>query len=369
MADHLVAFSIPFFLILIALEAFYLRRKRGKKLRLNDTLTNLNCGTITLVFELFTKGGLFLIFNYVATNWGLYSWDMAAASTWIIFFFIYDFFYYWGHRLAHSVNFMWGGHLPHHQSEEYNLSVALRQGAFQDTVNFPVFLPMAFMGCPIEVFAVVLLLNKFFQLWVHTEAIGRVPFIEGILNTPSAHRVHHAVNSRYVDKNHGGVIMLWDRLFGTWSSERDAEPCIYGVRKPYRSWNPLYAHVDWWARLWEDSVNTERWQDKVKLWFMPTGWRPQDVAKTNPWKPYDIARYQKYDPWVNAKRMVAAVVLFLSTLPLISHLLYKQFELPLLSKLGIAAVIVVCLGLCGYFLGGAKAKRNSSPAENEVGIE
>jgi len=102
---------------------------------------------------------------------------------------------------------------------------------------------------------------------------------------------------------------------------------------------------------------------------MPTGWRPQDLAKTNPWKPYDIARYQKYDPWVNAKRMVAAVVLFLSTLPLISHLLYKQFELPLLSKLGIAAVIVVCLGLCGYLLGGAKAKRSSSPAENEVGIE
>lgn len=351
MADHFIAFSIPFFLVLIALEAIYLWRTKKQAFRINDTLTNLNCGIVTLIFELFTKAGLFVIFDYVSRHWGVTRWDSANYSTWIVFFFVYDFFYYWGHRFAHRINFMWGGHLPHHQSEEYNLSVALRQGAFQDTVNFPVFLPMALMGCPIEVFATVLLLNKFFQLWVHTETIGRVPWIEGILNTPSAHRVHHAVNPAYVDKNHGGVIMLWDRLFGTWASERDTEPCVYGVRKPYRSWNPLVAHIDWWKLLWRDSVNTKRWQDKIKLWFKPTGWRPQDVARLDPWLPFDMERHQKFNPNLSRTRAVIAVLLFLATLPLVSHLLYQQFTLPLVDKIALAAVVVLCINSCGALLG------------------
>lgn len=134
-----------------------------------------------MIFELFTKAGLFVIFAYLSTNFGLIEWDMKSPFIWILFFFVYDFFYYWGHRLAHTVNFMWSGHLPHHQSEDDNFTVALRQGAFQDTVNFPVFLPMAIMGCPIEVFSTVLLLNKFLQFWVHTKAIGRVPLISHLL--------------------------------------------------------------------------------------------------------------------------------------------------------------------------------------------
>jgi sterol desaturase/sphingolipid hydroxylase (fatty acid hydroxylase superfamily) len=352
MADHYVAFSIPFFLVFIALEALFFWRKNASNLRLNDGLTNLSCGIVTLIFELFTKGGLFLFFDFISRNFGLIEWDMSAAYTWIVFFFIYDFFYYWAHRFSHSINFLWSGHLPHHQSEEYNFTVALRQGAFQDTLNFPVFLPMAIMGCPIEVFATVLLLNKFFQFWIHTQAIGRVPFIEGIFNTPSAHRVHHAVNPIYVDKNHGGIVMLWDKLFGTWAAERDDEPCIYGVRKPYRSWDPLHAHIDWWAKLWKDATHTQKWRDKIKLWFMPTGWRPADVAQSDPWEAYDIERYQKYNPKIEPWRKVVAVVIFFFTLPLISHLLYEQFNLSLLEKGGISLVILACLYLCGYLLNG-----------------
>ncbi len=354
MADHYVAFSIPFFLLFIALESAFFWQKNRTPLRLNDSLTNMSCGIVTLIFELFTKGGLFLIFALVSNKFGLVEWDVGSAITWILFFFVYDFFYYWGHRLSHTVNFMWSGHLPHHQSEEYNFTVALRQGAFQDTLMFPVFIPMAIMGCPIEVFATVLLLNKFFQFWIHTRAIGRVPVIEGILNTPAAHRVHHAVNTRYIDKNYGGVIMLWDRLFGTWAEECEEEPCVFGVRKPYRSWNPIAAHVDWWARLWEDAVATERWADKLKLWFMPTGWRPADVARSNPWKPYDIARYEKYDPEASLWQKTVSVALFLATLPLISHLLLEQFSLPLWNKVGFAIVILACLYASAYFLNGSK---------------
>lgn len=356
MADHYVAFSIPFFLLLIGLESLFFWRKNRSSLRINDSLTNMSCGIITLIFELFTKGGLFLTFAYLSNRLGLFEWNMGSAFTWILFFFVYDFFYYWGHRLSHTVNFMWNGHLPHHQSEEYNFTVALRQGALQDTLMFPVFLPMAIMGCPLEVFATVLLLNKFFQFWIHAKAIGRVPYIEGILNTPSAHRVHHAVNPRYVDKNHGGVIMLWDKLFGTWAEERDEEPCVYGVRQPYRSWDPLYAHVDWWARLWKDAVNTEKWTDKIRLWFMPTGWRPADVTKSDPWKPYDIENYKKYDPAVSLWQKVAAITLFLATLPIISHLLFEQFSLPLWNKAGLAVVIIACLYACAYLLNGTKRK-------------
>ncbi|WP_161494470.1 sterol desaturase family protein [Marinobacter salexigens] len=356
MADHYVAFSIPFFLLFIGLESFFFWRKNRTSLRVNDSLTNMSCGIITLIFELFTKGGLFLIFAYLSNRFGLFEWNMGSAFTWILFFFVYDFFYYWGHRLSHTINFMWNGHLPHHQSEEYNFTVALRQGALQDTLVFPIFLPMAFMGCPIEVFATVLLLNKFFQFWIHTKAIGRVPLIEGVFNTPSAHRVHHAVNPRYIDKNYGGVVMFWDKLFGTWAEERDEEPCVYGVRKPYRSWDPLYAHVDWWARLWKDAVNTEKWTDKIKLWFMPTGWRPADVNESDPWTPYDIENYKKYDPDVSIWQKTMSVALFLATLPLISHLLFEQFTLPLWKKAVLSVVIMVCLYACAYLLNGTKRK-------------
>tara|TARA_R110001599_G_scaffold13109_1_gene60282 strand:- start:461 stop:1576 length:1116 start_codon:yes stop_codon:yes gene_type:complete len=352
MADHYVAFSIPFFLLFITMETLFFMHKNAKKIRFNDSLTNLSCGIITLIFELFTKGGLFILFDFIARKFGLIEWDMNAAFTWIIFFFIYDFFYYWAHRFSHSINFLWSGHLPHHQSEEYNFSVALRQGAFQDTLNFPVFIPMALLGCPIEVFATVLLLNKFFQFWIHTQAIGRVPYIEGILNTPAAHRVHHAVNPNYIDKNYGGVIMYWDKLFGTWAAERDDEPCIFGVRKPYRSWDPLFAHIDWWGKLWKDAVNTQKWSDKVKLWFMPTGWRPVDVTQNDPWDAYDIDRYQKYDPKVDIWRKIAALVIFCLTLPMISYLLYEQFNLSLLEKGGMSLVILACLYFCGYLLNG-----------------
>lgn len=354
MVDHYVAFSIPFFLLFILLESLFFWRKNKEKLRINDSLTNLSCGIVTLIFEVFTKGGLFFIFDYMSQSIGVTEWDMSSAFTWVLFFFVYDFFYYWGHRLSHEVNFMWNGHLPHHQSEEYNFTVALRQGALQDTLNFPVFLPMALMGCPIEVFATVLLLNKFFQFWIHTRAIGRVPLIEGIFNTPAAHRVHHAVNPIYVDRNYGGVVMLWDKLFGTWADEREEEPCVYGVRKPYRSWNPLYAHVDWWARLWKDTVNTQRWPDKIKLWFKPTGWRPDDVANNDPWQPYDIERYQKYDPKVSLGRKIMSIALFLLILPMVSHLLIEQFNLPLLDKAIISVGILFMLFLCGYLLKGSR---------------
>ena len=311
MADHYVAFSIPFFILFITLEACFFRRKNKYKLRFNDSLSNLSCGIVTLIFELFTKGGLFLFFDVISRQFGLIEWSMGASLTWVVFFFVYDFFYYWGHRLSHSVNFMWGGHLPHHQSEDYNFTVALRQGAFQDTLNFPVFIPMALMGCPVEVFATVLLLNKFFQFWVHTRAIGRVPLIEGIINTPAAHRVHHAVNPIYMNKNYGGVIMLWDKLFNTWVEEREDQPCVYGVHKPYRSWNPIYAHVEWWGQLWNDSVNTQRWEDKIKLWFKPTGWRPADVTRSRPSKPYDFNHQQKFDPKISMLRKASSVMLFL----------------------------------------------------------
>lgn len=354
MADHYIAFSIPFFLLFIFLEALYFWRKNTHMLRLNDGLTNLSCGIVTLIFEVFTKGALFVFFDFMVRQFAIVSWQTEAISTWIVFFFVYDFFYYWGHRLSHSINFFWNGHLPHHQSEEYNFTVALRQGALQDTLVFPVFLPMAIMGCPVEVFASVLLLNKFFQFWVHTRAIGRVPFIEGVLNTPSAHRVHHAVNPIYVDKNLGGVVMLWDRLFGTWSAEREDEPCVFGVRKPYRSWNPLFAHVDWWTRLWKDANHTYSWRNKIKLWFMSTGWRPSDAQQSDPWEPYDIEGYKKYDPPVTMARKGLAIVLFMLTLPLISHLLYEQFSLALFEKVGFAAAILVCLYCVGLLLSGGQ---------------
>lgn len=347
MADYYISYSIPFFLLFFAIEAAYFWYRNTPKYRINDTVSNLGCGMVTLVFEVFTKGFLFIIFDIISRQFSPFQWSTDDVSTWIIFFFVYDFFYYWAHRLAHTINYLWGGHLPHHQSEEYNLTVALRQGALQDTLNFPVFLPMALMGCPIEVFASTILFNKFYQFWIHTQAIDRVPFIEGILNTPSAHRVHHSVNRIYVDKNHGGFLMIWDKVFGTWSEERASEPCVYGVRKPYRSWDPIFAHIDWWARIWKDAKNTNKWSDKLKIWFMPTGWRPEDVKQSDPWSEYNILTYKKYNPKVSGYKTLITLLVFALTIPATSYLLDEQFTMPLYEKIGIAVAILIALYFCG----------------------
>ncbi|MFZ5756221.1 MAG: sterol desaturase family protein [Pseudomonadota bacterium] len=311
MPDHntLITWATPVFFALIALEAWTAHRRRLHVYQLADSLTSLGCGVWTVTVEVFTKGALLLLFAWLETRWGLFDFPADSPWTWLLFFFVLDFLYYWAHRWSHEINFLWGVHVPHHQSEEYNLTTALRQGAFQDTVHWPIYLPMALLGCPAGVFITLLTISKFYQFWIHTRLIGRVPLIEGILNTPSAHRVHHAVNDRYVDRNHGGTLMIWDKLFGTWVEEGEA--CVYGVRKPYHRWNAVAAHFDWFAEILRDARRSGRWRDRLQIWFRATGWRPADVEAQEPRAPFSLADVRHFTAVRDGRwRRPAAIAVF-----------------------------------------------------------
>jgi sterol desaturase/sphingolipid hydroxylase (fatty acid hydroxylase superfamily) len=339
--NALIAAATPVFFVLIGLEIWISQRRRLRTYGLADSLTSMACGVWTVTVEVFTKGAMLLLFAFIANRYALLHFDRAAWLTWVLFFFVLDFLYYWAHRWSHEINFLWGVHSPHHQSEEFNLTTALRQGAFQDTFHMPIFLPMAVLGCPVDVFITLLTFSKFYQFWIHTRLIGTVPLIEGILNTPSAHRVHHAVNDIYLDRNYGGTLMVWDRLFGTWIEENDS--CVYGVRKPFHSWNAVWAQFAWFVDVWRDAVRARRPLDRLTIWGRSTGWRPADVALSDPHAPFVLADVRRFTVTRGRTWAAVAVGLFALSAVLNNILLTQLSSLPMTTKLLLSAGVTLIL--------------------------
>ncbi|MEM9690014.1 MAG: sterol desaturase family protein, partial [Pseudomonadota bacterium] len=222
--------------------------------------------------------------------------SLSGLAWWALAIIAWDFCYYWSHRVGHEVSVFWAGHAVHHQSEDYNLSTALRQPSTGFLLSWVFFLPLFVLGFPLEILITVNAINLIYQFWVHTQLIDKLGVLDGILVTPSNHRVHHAQNTRYIDRNYGGMLIIWDRLFGTFQAELDNEPPIYGVRRPLNSWNPFWANLKVYADLLSDSVRTRAWRDKYRVWFARTGWRPDDVALRYPASHSDLDHFQKYDP-------------------------------------------------------------------------
>lgn len=207
---------------------------------MGDAFANIGCGVVEQLTGLFVKVFTIALYSYVYQEFRLFT--LPTSWPWLVLLFIgIDFAYYWAHRMSHEVNLFWIGHVVHHQSEDYNLSVALRQGALQKIFTSPFFLPLAVLGFSDEWFLFLSAFNTLYQFWIHTEWINKLPtWFEFLFNTPSHHRVHHGRNAQYIDKNHGGTLIIWDRLFGTF--EPEGEKVQYGVTLPVRSWNPLWAH-------------------------------------------------------------------------------------------------------------------------------
>lgn len=367
--NALVAAATPVFLLLIGAEAWLAHRRRIAAYTLADSLTSMACGIWTVTLEVFTKAAWLLAYAWVFTH--LAPWQSApdSAWTWLWSFIAFDFVYYWAHRWSHEINLLWAVHAPHHQSEEFNLTTALRQGAFQDLLHAPLFMLLALLGCPPGVFIIQLTLSKFYQFWIHTRLVGRVPLLEGILNTPSAHRVHHAVNDVYLDRNYGATLMLWDRLFGTYIEE--GEECVYGVRKGAPGWNAVWAQFTWPAVMWQDARRTARWRDKLALWWRHTGWRPADVAAADPWPPFVLPARRLYcatRACAEGKRWtVAAVLCFLAAVALQNQLVTHAATLAWLPKLALVGAVTAALLLLAYCLQPRASSAASAPARTPAG--
>ncbi len=298
MGDLMLLAAIPLFLGLIGLEWWVDRRRGTGHYRFNDAFGSLTLGIMSRSSTLLviSLGALFV--DRVLPQARLFDWPADSVWTWGATFVLYDFCYYWSHRMGHTLNVFWAGHAIHHQSEEYNLTTALRQTS-SSIWTWIFSAPLLMLGAPLEVFLTCGALNLIYQFWVHTQHIDRLGWMESVMVTPSNHRVHHGQNEEYIDKNHGGVFILWDRLFGTFQPELDDVEIIYGSRLPLQSFNPVWANLQVWVGLIRDAWHTRSWWDKCRIWFMPTGWRPFDMEERLPLDKSDLSDFSKYDPSVD----------------------------------------------------------------------
>jgi len=291
----IILYAIPGFIALILFEWIYGLARGRNTYRIADTITSISLGSISRLRGLVFLGLGTWFYQQASGDYHLFELPDSGPAIWVFAIIAYDFSYYWFHRVSHEVNLFWAAHVVHHQSEDYNLGTALRQSG-SGLFGFVFYLPWLVVGIPPEIFFASGAINLVYQFWVHTQHVKRIGLLEYVLVTPSNHRVHHAQNRIYIDRNYGGILCIWDRLFGTFQDELDTEPCIYGIRKPLHSYNPFWAnlHVYWSILL--DSWRTERWADKLRVWFRGPGWRPADVDAAYPVEKCDLAHFRKYDP-------------------------------------------------------------------------
>ena len=292
-----IVYVIPFFFLLIGWEMLVARRRHKKALRSNDSITNLHIGLGEQLLSILIKGGLFALYAYIQSRFAFFSIPFNFLYS-IVLFFAFDFVYYWAHRLGHEVNFMWATHVVHHSSEEYNLTVALRQPWFQALTTSWLFLPFAFIGFPVEMFILISAIDILYQFWIHTEYVPKLgKVIEFIFNTPSHHRVHHGINPAYLDKNHGGILIIWDRIFGTFKEE-DETP-VYGITTAVKSFDPMWLNTHYFSELYTKSRSFRGWKNKLANWFKPPGWRPAYAGgREQPGEPQQL----KYDVCIDPRR-------------------------------------------------------------------
>ncbi|MEQ9437441.1 MAG: sterol desaturase family protein [Cyclobacteriaceae bacterium] len=265
-----VLISIPLFAILVLVELGIHFYQDGGLYRLNDAITNISCGLIQQAANLVLKVCAVGLYQWLYENVALFdipinAWSIAAL------FILADFCYYWSHRKSHEVHLLWGSHVVHHQSEDFNLSVALRQGILQTVANFWCYLPLAILGFDTFTFLAVSALINLYQFWLHTEVVGNLGWLEYVFNTPSHHRVHHGRNPEYIDKNYGGVLILWDRMFGTFAPEQSS--VVYGSTQPIDSWNPLWVNLSPYLELVRQLKKTSGWANRWRILWRPPGWK------------------------------------------------------------------------------------------------
>ena len=288
--------AMPLFLLLVLLEKWYGWRKGNDTVRTMDMISSLSSGVTNSTKDVLGLSIAIISYSWMVEHLTIYQ----VQSSWLLYviaFLALDFAGYWVHRLAHTVNFFWNNHIVHHSSEEFNLACALRQSI---SVYFRIYafllIPAALFGVPQQVIAVVAPLHLFAQFWYHTQHIHKMGWLEYIIVTPAHHRVHHAINPEYLDKNYGQIFIFWDRMFGTFQEESPAIPAVYGVTRPVRTWNPIKINFMHLWLLMQDAWHTKNWKDKLRVWLMPLGWRPADVVEKYPvYKIEDVYHFEKYD--------------------------------------------------------------------------
>ena len=296
-----ILYAIPIFMLTVAFEAFWAWRRHGNRTvdvggrtrpiyQFADAMGSLQIGVLSRIAAAFPRLLTVGIYVLVYQQFAVMSWDKSNPLAWLFAVLLYDFFYYWKHRANHEVRIMWAGHITHHNSEYFNLSTALRQSSTTFIFDWMFYLPMAVVGVPPEMWIAAALIDLLYQYWTHTEIIGRLGWFDRVFVSPSNHRVHHGQNDYCIDRNYGGILILWDRLFGTFEDERP-EPIVYGVRTPLASVDPLWGNLHYYAQIWRNLRAARGIDAKLDAIFAPpSGWRDEKLGHFEPlkFKRYEI---------------------------------------------------------------------------------
>jgi len=285
--SNLLIFSIPGFLTLLILELLWTRRRlregtqglRGYETR--DTFASLAMGVGNVAISAVTTLGAVALWTWAYQHRALSLGQPAKWWSWLLLFFAEDFCYYLFHRSHHAVRLLWAAHVSHHSSQYFNLSTALRQ-PWLTPITGPVFwLPLALLGYPAPMILTAEAISLIYQFWIHTETLRKLPRpLEWLFNTPSHHRVHHGKNAAYLDRNHGGVLIVWDRLFGTFSAEDEREPVAYGITHDLETFNPLRIALHEFAAIARDVRRAGSLGARWGYLFAPPGWSPDGSSLT-----------------------------------------------------------------------------------------
>ena len=344
----ILLYALPVFGLLMLAEWAWGRWRGRDTYGAADTLSSLSQGllsqAVAIVTPLFQTG----IYAAVHSRFALLPATLwQGAFSWVLAVVMYDFCDYWLHRTSHESALFWAAHAVHHQSEHFNLSTALRQESLYPIMGVPFFLPMALAGVPTAHYALAGMVVLLYQFWIHTEHIGRLGWLDGVFSTPSNHRVHHAVNAPYLDRNYGAILVLWDRMFGSFAPER--EPCVYGTVKPLASWRPLWAVGQFYAEMGRRMRATPRWADKLRVIYKSPGWMPPGAALPQVSVEARLA-LPRFDPTIARWAQVAASGLFVALAAGTGVWLWFADDLSSGANLGAAAALIAGLWGVGALL-------------------
>lgn len=340
-----IVLSIPIFFVLIGIELVAERILHQKLYRLPDAIANLSCGITSQLSGLFLRVFAIGIYEVLHNNFNLLVWDNKNWMYWLALFLLADLAYYWAHRMSHEINLFWGGHVVHHQSEDYNLSVALRQSSLQVVWTFAFSLPLAFIGFDTLDFAYMSAWITLYQFWIHTETINKMGWFEYVFNTPSHHRVHHGRNPKYIDKNHAGTLIIWDRMFGTFQEEEERP--TYGITKPINSWNALWANFSHYAEMGKDLKRIPGFMDKIRYLFNKPGWLPSYLGGYRSAPDVDAKTYHKYETLAPLRLSLYVLTQFIICLTGTALFLFKKDLFTIEEKAVIAVLISWMVINCG----------------------
>ena len=363
--SKVIVFASPLFFLLIGIEYWWSRRPGSQAVlaravpgaspvgyRLNDTLGNLSLGMISQLWGVLTRVVQIGVYAVVYQAVALFPHE-AFWSSWygvLLALVFYDYCYYWLHRGGHEIALLWAAHVVHHQSQTFNLATALRQPSSYFLLGWIFYLPMAVVGVSPLVFGIVALIDLLYQFWVHTEYVGKLGWFDRWFCSPSNHRVHHAVNDGYLDKNYGGILIIWDRMFGSYCEE--TQPCIYGTRSQLNSWDPLWANAEVYAGLARTSQQASCWADKLRVWFKPPGWQPASLVLAAPRPAFDLAQVRTFDPPMGPGLMLFSGLQFVGLLAAVVYFLWHAESWPLgQAALWVVAITVGMWALCAAIQG------------------